>query len=120
MAKIETADAAQRLAAALLSDIRLYNAEEIANGEDLSEIFSEARALYQSRVIPQLHATFEQTIASSGLNARPQTAQPDEPSTHAVTTHATPSTTESSSSNLIWIAFGLLGLTATIIWRLLR
>ncbi len=120
MVKIETADAAHRLAAALLSDIRLYNEEAIANGDDLSEVVSDARALYQSRVIPQWHALFEQVVASTLLNP---TAQVDQSETHLIAPPTLPhqvTRPNSSASNIAWIAFGLLGLTATIVWELLK
>lgn len=119
MVKIESADAAQRLASALLADIRLYNAEAIANGDDLTEVLSEARALYQSRVVPQWHALFEQTVTAA-LTGQTRS---DQSETHLITQPVTShqgTKASSSASNIAWIAFGLLGLTATIVWKLLK
>lgn len=117
MHKIETQEAAQRLATAILSDIHLYNAEVIANGGDLSEEIEEGRALFRERVVSQWHPLFEQALASNGLRTQPSddNAAPDRVITTPVQTGA-----PASRSNLAWLAFGALGLTATVIWRLLR
>jgi len=62
MPLIETEEAARRLARAIASDLSLYNEEKIVQGiqEDnlfdaLSEDLEEGRALYKSRVSPQLY-----------------------------------------------------------------
>jgi hypothetical protein len=62
MALIETEEAARRLARAIASDLSLYNEEKIVRGiegdrlfEELSEEIEEGRALYKSRVAPQLY-----------------------------------------------------------------
>jgi hypothetical protein len=67
LARIATQEAATRLARALASDIRLYRAEELNRGEDLSEAVAEARELYRSRVDPSLQPVFENTMAEAGL-----------------------------------------------------
>ena len=61
MALIETEEAARRLARAIASDLSLYNEEKIMRGiqEDnlftsLSEEIEEGRALFKSRVAPDL------------------------------------------------------------------
>jgi hypothetical protein len=63
MALIDTEEAARRLARAIASDLSLYNEEKIVRGiegdtlfEELSEEIEEGRALYKSRVAPDLHA----------------------------------------------------------------
>jgi len=63
MALIETEEAARRLARAIASDLSLYNEEKITEGitsdnlfEVLSEEIEEGRALYKSRVAPELYA----------------------------------------------------------------
>ncbi len=63
MPLIETEEAARRLARAIASDLSLYNEEKIIQGvkEDnlfdvLSEEVEEGRALYKSRVSPQLYS----------------------------------------------------------------
>ncbi|APR86523.1 Hypothetical protein A7982_11872 [Minicystis rosea] len=62
MPLIETEEAARRLARAIASDLSLYNEEKIVQGiqnDDLftvlSEEIEEGRALYKSRVSPDLY-----------------------------------------------------------------
>ncbi|HJK99661.1 MAG TPA: hypothetical protein RMF84_20705 [Polyangiaceae bacterium LLY-WYZ-14_1] len=61
MALIETEEAARRLARAIASDLSLYNEEKIVEGissdnlfEVLEEEIEEGRALFRSRVSPEL------------------------------------------------------------------
>ena len=63
MALIETEEAARRLARAIASDLSLYNEEKIVQGiqgdnlfDALSEEIEEGRALFKSRVAPDLYA----------------------------------------------------------------
>ncbi|AKF05737.1 hypothetical protein [Sandaracinus amylolyticus] len=63
MALIETEEAARRLARAIASDLSLYNEEKIVQGiqsdnlfEVLAEEIEEGRALFKSRVAPELYA----------------------------------------------------------------
>jgi len=63
MALIETEEAARRLARAIASDLSLYNEEKIMEGIQndnlfvvLSEELEEGRALFKSRVSPDLFA----------------------------------------------------------------
>ena len=58
---IDTPDRARRLARTIVSDIALYNKDEIARGikndtlfDDLAEEIDRGRKLYNSRVIPEL------------------------------------------------------------------
>jgi hypothetical protein len=62
MPLIETEEAARRLARAIASDLSLYNEEKIVQGiqsddlwTTLSEEIEEGRALYKSRVSPDLY-----------------------------------------------------------------
>jgi hypothetical protein len=62
MPLIETEEAARRLARAIASDLSLYNEEKIVRGiehdnlfHELTEEIEEGRALYKSRVAPQLY-----------------------------------------------------------------
>ncbi|MCB9707707.1 MAG: hypothetical protein H6714_02800 [Myxococcales bacterium] len=62
MALIETEEAARRLARAIASDLSLYNEDKVVNGvqndnlfEVLSEEIEEGRALFKSRVAPDLY-----------------------------------------------------------------
>ncbi len=63
MALIETEEAARRLARAIASDLSLYNEEKIVEGvkndrlfEVLVDEIEEGRALFKSRVAPELFA----------------------------------------------------------------
>ncbi len=63
MSTIDKPDGALRLARTIASDILLYNKEKIANGlknDDLFEVLdseiTEGRALYESRVVPEVRA----------------------------------------------------------------
>ncbi len=63
MALIETEEAARRLARAIASDLSLYNEEKIMDGiqhdnlfKVLAEELEEGRALFRSRVSPELFA----------------------------------------------------------------
>ncbi|MCG8557786.1 MAG: hypothetical protein MJD61_21250 [Proteobacteria bacterium] len=63
MALIESDEAARRLARAIASDLSLYNEEKVVEGisndnlfEVLSEELEEGRALFKSRVTPELFA----------------------------------------------------------------
>jgi hypothetical protein len=62
MPLIETEEAARRLARAIASDLSLYNEEKIVQGiqndtlfDTLAEEVEEGRALYKSRVSPDLY-----------------------------------------------------------------
>ncbi len=64
MALIDTPEAARRLARAIASDLSLYNEGKIAKGieedclfEELEEEIEEGRALYKSRVSPDLYGS---------------------------------------------------------------
>lgn len=63
MALIETEEAARRLARAIASDLSLYNEEKVVDGitndtlfDVLDEEIQEGRALFKSRVAPDLYA----------------------------------------------------------------
>ena len=73
MALIETEEAARRLARAIASDLSLYNEEKIMEGIQndnlftaLSEELEEGRALFKSRVSPDLFAKVTGYQAESG------------------------------------------------------
>ena len=62
MALIETEEAARRLARAIASDLSLYNEEKIVEGitgdnlfDVLADEIEEGRALFKSRVAPELY-----------------------------------------------------------------
>lgn len=63
MALIETEEAARRLARAIASDLSLYNEEKIVQGvqgdnlfQALQDEIEEGRALFKSRVSPDLYS----------------------------------------------------------------
>ena len=63
MALIDAPEAARRLARAIASDLSLYNEEKITTGIENDTLFQvideeiqEGRALYKSRVSPQLYS----------------------------------------------------------------
>jgi hypothetical protein len=63
MPLIETEEAARRLARAIASDLSLYNEEKIVGGIQNDDLFTvlaeeveEGRALFKSRVSPDLYA----------------------------------------------------------------
>lgn len=63
MPRIETEEAARRLARAIASDLSLYNEEKIVTGitqdslfTTLSEEIAEGRELYKRRVAPELYS----------------------------------------------------------------
>ena len=63
MALIETQEAARRLARAIASDLSLYNEDKVVEGitnDNLFDVFAEeleeGRALFKSRVTPELFA----------------------------------------------------------------
>jgi hypothetical protein len=63
MPLIETEEAARRLARAIASDLSLYNEEKIVGGVQNDDLFTvlaveieEGRALFKSRVSPDLYA----------------------------------------------------------------
>ena len=63
MALIETEEAARRLARAIASDLSLYNEEKITKGVENDNLFAEVsgeieegRALFKSRVAPELYS----------------------------------------------------------------
>jgi len=65
MALIDTPEAARRLARAIASDLSLYNEEKITTGIENDTLFTEiddeieeGRALYKSRVSPELYEAY--------------------------------------------------------------
>mgnify|MGYP001467111083 CR=1 FL=1 len=63
MALIESEEAARRLARAIASDLSLYNEDKIVEGVQADTLFTtiadeieEGRALFKSRVSPELYA----------------------------------------------------------------
>ncbi|MFO0696014.1 MAG: hypothetical protein U0230_20795 [Polyangiales bacterium] len=72
---IDDEDKARRLARALASDIRLYHEEELRTGTDLSGPMTEARELFESRVVPALHPLFDVELAGMGITRIPPPAR---------------------------------------------
>jgi hypothetical protein len=69
---------AQRLARAVLTDLRLYSAKSVPAGQDLRSALAgeiaEGRALFQARVAPELHSIFERELAAFDLTPPPPLA----------------------------------------------
>jgi hypothetical protein len=59
---INDPEQAMRLCRAILTDIRLYNADALSAGHDLSDVVDEGRALFRSRVGVELHPLFEASL----------------------------------------------------------
>ena len=79
MPLIETEEAARRLARAIASDLSLYNEEKIVRGieadnlfDALSEEIEEGRALFKTRVTPELFAAghYERALCDVMLKAK--------------------------------------------------
>src|SRR4051794_22242321 len=58
MGVIESEEAAKRLARVIVSDIEIYNREKFQSGADLTNAIEEGRALFRSRVAPELLPLF--------------------------------------------------------------
>ncbi len=62
MGVIESEEAAKRLARVIVSDIEIYNREKFQAGADLTAAIEEGRALFRSRVAPELHPLFTSVL----------------------------------------------------------
>lgn len=137
MSTISTQDAALRLARAILADIQLYNEEKIVLNEDMSEELAEGAALFHSRVTPDLRLVWDHCIATEWLPmvARRQAEvaaaanEPPAPAPQAPVSPARPhgiaapaaiQATPRPPSDLLWMAFGAVGLGGVLAWYLLR
>ncbi len=133
MSTIQTEEAARRLAQAILNDIALYNEEKILTGESVAEEMAEGVALFRSRVAPALHHVWDQCIVSewTPMVAKRRAGQADvidrfaarvipERTHPAPTASPTPATSSSLNSNLVWMAFGVMGLSGVLAWYLLQ
>ena len=67
MARIQAADRAQKLAKAIVADIRLYNADDLSHGRDVSDAVAEGRDLFRQRVDASLYGVFEEVLSQLGL-----------------------------------------------------
>ena len=85
MALIETEEAARRLARAIASDLSLYNEDKIVEGiqgdnllEVLADELEEGRALFKSRVAPELYAKnfYDRAIIDILVRAKGHVASP--------------------------------------------
>lgn len=65
---IDKEEAARRLARVIVSDIKLYNANAIARGEDLTPRILEGFTMFKGRVTAEFHGVFETVIRESGLD----------------------------------------------------
>ncbi len=69
MAPIDHPEAARKLARAVCADIRLYNADALAQGGDVSDAIAEGRTFFATRVAPAYHGIFENAVQEM-LSAR--------------------------------------------------
>jgi hypothetical protein len=74
--KIADPAQATQLARAITADIKLYNEQEIANGEDISATLDEGRQLFASRVEPALHPILEDVLRELALPPHTSGATP--------------------------------------------
>jgi hypothetical protein len=70
MTPIDTEAKARALAAAVLTDLRLHFAEIIASDGDLAPVLAEGRALFRSRVVPELHPLFDTVLLEAALRGK--------------------------------------------------
>jgi hypothetical protein len=91
VALIRSEPKARKLANAIISDIRLYNAKTIEKGDGLAEELAEGRALFVSRVSPELSHLYDEAAQQlvpvpKGIraehSARPQLTSQPEPCAH--------------------------------------
>ena len=62
MGVIESEEAAKRLARVIVSDIEIYNKDKFHTGADLTAAIEEGRALFRSRVAPELVPVFTSVL----------------------------------------------------------
>ncbi len=62
MGVIESEEAAKRLARVIVSDIEIYNKDKFYTGADLTNAIEEGRALFRSRVAPELLPLFTSVL----------------------------------------------------------
>ena len=68
MSLIADRDKATRLARAIVADIVLYNKEAITTkAPSLTKEVGEGRALFEARVVPELHGVFDSAVRESLL-----------------------------------------------------
>jgi hypothetical protein len=70
MGVIESEEAAKRLARVIVSDIEIYNREKFQAGADLSAAIEEGRALFRSRVAPELLPLFTSVLEDRRANRK--------------------------------------------------
>ena len=76
MGVIETEEAAKRLARVIVSDIEIYNKDKFHTGADLTHAIEEGRALFRSRVAPELLPLFTAVLEDRRASRRKAAAAP--------------------------------------------
>jgi hypothetical protein len=119
--KIASEDAAKRLANAIMHDIRLYNADKLNAGGDLSVEFAEGRALFEDRVDSAYRHVFDESARTNGFGpflagsgASPDLGASPPPLLHGENRSAS----EQGGGKLVLV--GLLLLLAVGAWLFLR
>ena len=76
MGVIETEEAAKRLARVIVSDIEIYNKDKFHTGADLTAAIEEGRALFRSRVAPELVPVFTSVLEDRRASRKRAQASP--------------------------------------------
>ncbi len=76
MGVIETEEAAKRLARVIVSDIEIYNKDKFHTGADLTNAIEEGRALFRSRVAPELLPLFTAVLEDRRASRKKAEAAP--------------------------------------------
>lgn len=110
---------AERLAAAILSDLRLYNGPAISRCESVALEVDEGRALFQSRVTSELHPVFEAALAASELAGFAGPDRPTRDVPRPATSPSSPAPEDRWRGAMLWIGFVLFAVAAALAWRAL-
>ena len=76
MGVIESEEAAKRLARVIVSDIEIYNKDKFHTGADLTAAIEEGRALFRSRVAPELLPLFTSVLEDRRASRKKAEASP--------------------------------------------
>lgn len=107
---IDDPHAAERLAKAILDDITLEHDEEVRKArhldEELAPLIDEGRALFHSRVVPDLHRIYEEEIM-------PWTGR-------AKTRAANLAPAKLDGTRVIMLVAGVAALVVVVVWLVVR
>lgn len=110
MSVLEDPKAAERLAKAILGDITLYNDERVRRATDLTEELAveieEGRALFRTRVAPELYRVYEDELMAWTGRAK--------------TRAATLGPAKIDGARLFLVVGGIAALIALVTWLVVR